>query len=302
MEVNEKNRFRFILLTSCAIHFSFILLFPALGISPKLLPEYLEVYLVKLPPKQIKKPLESKAITPAKKVEKLKVTLEPKKIAPEAEKGTKTVVPEAEKGTKTVVLEVSPVKISLPPAQKLPVIPPQVSEPEAPLIPQSLQPTFGEGIGPLPRLQKERDIEQGGRLLPPGERIAKGEEGSPEEFGFPPKAVSPVKEGISYGGEGEELREEGVGIRGPIKGRKLERWIENPDYPEWAQKQGIEGKVEVKCWVLPSGIVRNVETVLTSGWLELDKCAEQALMKWKFGPIKEEEIQWGIVPFEFELE
>ena len=290
MEVDEKNRFRFILLASCAIHFSFILLFPTLGISPKLLPEYLEIYLVKLSPKQIKKPLESKVITPAKKVEELKVTLEPKKIAPEVKKETKTVV-----------LEVSPVKISLPPAQKLPVLPPQVSEIEAPLVPQSLEPTFGEGIGPLPRLQKERDIEQGERLLPPGERIAKGEEGSPEEFGFPPKAVSPVKEGISYGGEGEELREEGVGIRGPIKWRELERRIE-PDYPEWAQKQGIEGKVEVRCLVLPSGVVRSVETVLSSGWLELDKCAEQALMKWKFGPIKEEEIQWGIVPFEFEFE
>lgn len=290
MEVNEKNRFRFILLASCAIHFSFILLFPTLGISPKLLPEYLEVYLVKLSPKQIKKPLESKAITPAKKVEKLKVTLEPKKIAPEAEKGTKTVVP-----------EVSPVKISLPPAQKLPVIPPQVSEIEAPLVPQDLHPTFGEGISPLPRLQKEREIEQGERLLPPGERIAKGEEGSPEEFGFPPKAISPVKEGISYGGEGEELREEGVGIRGPIKDRELERWIE-PKYPAWAQKQGIEGKVEVKCLVLPSGVVRSVETVLSSGWPGLDEYACQVLMKWKFGPIKEEEIQWGIVPFEFELE
>ncbi len=301
MEVDEKNRFRFILLASCAIHFSFILLFPTLGISPKLLPEYLEIYLVKLSPKQIKKPLESKVITPAKKVEELKVTLEPKKVVPEVKKETKTVVPEVKKETKTVVLEVSPVKISLPPAQKLPVLPPQVSEIEAPLVPQSLQPTFGEDIGPLPRLQKERDIEQGQRLLPSGERTAKGEEGSPEGFGFPPKAISPVKEGISYGGEGEELREEGVGIRGPIKGRELERWIE-PKYPAWAEEQGIEGEGEVKCWVLPSGIVRNVETVLSSGWLELDKCAEQALMKCKFGSIKEEEIQWGIAPFEFEFE
>jgi len=294
VEVDEKNRFRFILLASCAIHFSFILLFPALGISSKLLPEYLEIYLVELPPKQIKKPLESKVITPAKEAEELtslEVTLEPKKVVPEVKKETKTVAP-----------EVSPVKISLPPAQKLPVLPPQVSEIEAPLVPQDLQPTFGEGIGPLPRLQKEREIEQGERLLPPGERTAKGEEGSPEGFGFPSKAVSPVKEGISYGGEGEGLGEEGVRIRGPIKERELERPLEKPDYPEWAQKQGIEGKVEVKCWVLPSGVVRNVETVLSSGWLELDECACQALIRAKFSPIKEEEIQWGIVTFEFELE
>jgi len=90
-------------------------------------------------------------------------------------------------------------------------------------------------------------------------------------------------------------------IEGHIGGREVEGQIE-PDYPEWAQKQGIEGKVEVKCWVLPSGVVRSVETVLSSGWPELDECAEQALMKWKFSPIKGEEIQWGIVTFEFELE
>ncbi|MCK4418716.1 TonB family protein [Candidatus Aerophobetes bacterium] len=289
MEVNEKNRFRFILLASCAIHFSFILLFPALGISPKLLPEYLEVYLVKLSPKQIKKPLESKAITPAKKVEKLKVTLEPKKVAPEAEKGTKTVV-----------LEVSPVKISLPPAQKLPVLPPQVSEIEAPLVPQSLEPTFGEGIGPLPRLQKERDIGQGERLLPPGERIAKGEEGSPEEFGFPPKAISPVKEGISYGGEGEAEGQVEIRIRGPIKGRKFERPLEL-SYPAWAEEQGIEGEVEIKFRVSPDGIVIGAENERTSGWPELDEYVEQALMKCKFTPIKGEEIQWSIVTVEFKF-
>jgi len=293
VEVDEKNRFRFILLASCAIHFSFILLFPALGISPKLLPEYLEIYLVELPPKQIKKPLESKVITPAKEAEELtslEVTLEPKKV-----------VPEVKKETKTVALEVSPVKISLPPAQKLPVLPPQVSEIEAPLVPQDLQPTFGEGIGPLPRLQKEREIEQGERLLPSGERTAKGEEGSPEGFGFPSKAVSPVKEGISYGGEGEELREQ-VGIR--ISESLSERVTRSfrPSYPQWAEEQGVEGEVEVGCRIFPDGMVSRVEIVLSSGWLELDECAEQALWKFGFSEIKREEIQYGTVTFIFEFE
>ena len=301
MEVNEKNRFRFILLASCAIHFSFILLFPALGISSKLLPEYLEIYLVELPPKQIKKPLESKVITPAKEAEKLEVTLEPKKVVPEIKKETKTVVPEIKKETKTVALEVSPVKISLPPAQKLPVIPPQVYEIEAPLVPQDLQPTFGEGIGPLPRLQKERDIGQGERLLPPGERIAKGEEGSPEGFGSLPKAVSPVKEGISYGGEGEGEGQVGIRIEGPIGDREPERPLEL-SYPAWAEEQGIEGEVEIKFRVSPDGIVIGAEKERTSGWPELDEYVEQALMKWKVSPIKGEEIQWSILTVEFELE
>lgn len=292
MEVDEKNRFRFILLASCAIHFSFILLFPTLGISPKLLPEYLEIYLVKLSPKQIKKPLESKVITPAKKVEELKVTLEPKKIAPEVKKETKTVV-----------LEVSPVKISLPPAQKLPVLPPQVSEIEAPLVPQSLQPTFREGISPLPRLQKERDIGQGERLLPPGERTAKSEEGSPEGFGFPSKetkADSFMKASGLYEGEGGAEEQVGIRISESLRGR-VERLIE-PDYPEWAEEQGVEGEVEVGCRVSPDGMISRVEIVFSSGWLELDECAEQALWKFGFSEIKIEEIQYGTVTFIFEFE
>ncbi len=287
--MDEKNRFRLILLTSCAIHFSFILLFPALGISPKFLPEYLEVYLVELPPGQIEKAVESEVVTPAKTPEKLEVALEPKKAAPEVKKPIKTAAS-----------EVSPVKISLPPAQKLPVLPPQVSGIEAPLVPQSLEPTVGENISSLPRLQGEKDTGPGERLLPPGRKTAKDEQGSPEEFNLPFKVVSPVKEGISYGEKGEGLREEGVRIRGPIEKRELERWIE-PDYPAWAEEQGIKGEVEVKCFVLSSGEVRSVETELTSGWLELDKCAEQALLRWKFSSIEGDEIQWGIVPFEFEF-
>jgi len=86
----------------------------------------------------------------------------------------------------------------------------------------------------------------------------------------------------------------------PVGARTVTRYVQ-PEYPEWAQKHGIEGKVEIKCWVLPSGEVSKVEILLTSGWPELDECACQALMKWEFNPIEGEEMQWGIVPFKFEL-
>ena len=107
--------------------------------------------------------------------------------------------------------------------------------------------------------------------------------------------------------EGEEKikpEEEGRGraIKGLLGegGRIIERQVE-PPYPEWAQREGKTGVVELKCWVLPSGDVRNVEVYQSSGLPRLDEHARQYLMMWKFEPIKEEKIQWGIVPFHFEL-
>jgi len=70
-----------------------------------------------------------------------------------------------------------------------------------------------------------------------------------------------------------------------------------PTYPKWAQREKITGIVEVKCWVLPSGDVRNVEVYGSSRFPKLDEHACQYLMKWKFEPIEGQKIQWGIVPF-----
>jgi len=90
-----------------------------------------------------------------------------------------------------------------------------------------------------------------------------------------------------------------VRIKGPLGGREILRGVV-PEYPAWAQEQGIMGKVQVKCWVLPGGEVSEVEISLTSGWSKLDECASQALMKWRFERIEEEERQWGIVTFVWE--
>jgi len=90
-----------------------------------------------------------------------------------------------------------------------------------------------------------------------------------------------------------------IGIRGPLGKRKIERRVE-PNYPEWAEKQRINGKVEVKFWVLSSGEVNEVVIWRTSGWPELDECAYRALIKWRFESIEGEEKQWGIVTFVME--
>ena len=325
--MNEKKRFKLTLLISCAVHFSLILLFPSLGVSLKPLPKYVEVNLVRVRPK----PAPARVVTVPKKKEPVKV-VEKKKVATVKKKETPKVVQikketvgekatgQIEKGGKPpggkvdaapptetrLAAKVSPVKISAQPGPKLPTLPPQVrteSEIKVPLIGRSDEPTMGTGISEY-ALQGERTVMPGERSLPGGGKGVSGKEVLPQGSGLPSKVPSSIGGGISYqAGEGEGVGEGGGrGIRGPLGegGRKIERQVE-PLYPEWAQRQGVTGVVEVKCWVLLSGEVRNVEICQSSGWPRLDEHASQYLMMWKFEPIKEEIIQWGIVPFRFEF-
>jgi len=326
--VNEKRRFKLILLTSLAVHFLFILFFPALGLSIKPPLEYVEVSLVKPQPTPAPKPVVKKApakqpapkpvvkkvVAVAKKEEKpasVKLTPpakkeaeQPKKVVTEASE----VTPVVEKSIQPTLPEVSPVKMSTQPAQKLPAIPPRVStksEIEIPFVEQSLEPTLGGGVGGLHPLAEARGVEQGEERLFSGEKSTKDREGFPQGVDLPSKSTSYAKEGIAYEKEeGEGLGGNGQGrIKGPLGagGRKILIKPE-PEYPDWAQKQGVVGKVEVKCWVLPTGQVSEVEIHVTSGWQKLDECASQALMKWRFERIEEEERQWGIVPFDFNFQ
>jgi len=89
-------------------------------------------------------------------------------------------------------------------------------------------------------------------------------------------------------------------FREPVEGRRILRACE-PEYPSWAEKQGMKGTVEIKFWVLASGEVSKVEIWRSSGWPELDNFASQALMEWRFEPVEEQEIQWGIRTFQFHL-
>ncbi|MBA7476976.1 hypothetical protein ES707_12372 [subsurface metagenome] len=325
--MNEKKRFKLTLLISCAVHFSLILLFPSLGVSLKPRPKYVEVSLVKVRPK----PAPARVVTvpkkkkPVKVVEKKKVATVKKKEIPKVAQIKKEIVGEEatgqiEKGGKPpggkidaappketrLAAKVSPVKISVQPGPKLPTLPPQVrteSEIKVPLIGRSDEPTMGTGISEY-ALQGEKAIIPGERSLPGGGKGVSGEGILPRGTGLPSKVPSSIGGGISYqAGEGEGVGEGGGrGIRGPLgeAGRKIERQVE-PPYPEWAQRQGITGVVEVKCWVLLSGEVRNVEICQSSGWPRLDEHTSQYLMMWKFEPIKEKIIQWGIVPFRFEF-
>ena len=330
--MDEKNRFKLTLLISCIVHFSLILLFPALGVPLKPFPKYVEVSLVKVRPK----PAPTRAVKVTKKREKVKVTkVEKKKVVARVEEkketakvvkiakktGEKKATGSKEKGGKPSVggkvaaappketklaAKVSPVKISAQPGPKLPTLPPQVktqSEIKVPLIGRSDEPTLGTGISRY-ALRGERAIIPGEKSLPGGGKGVSGKEVLPQGSGLPSKIPSSIGGGISYQpGEGEGAGEgRGRGIRGPLGevGRKIERKPE-PPYPEWAERQGKAGVVEVKCWVLPGGEVRNVDVYRSSGLPRLDEHASRYLMMWKFEPIKEKKIQWGIVPFDFKL-
>jgi TonB family protein len=309
-------------------------LLPTLGVPLKPLPKYVEVSLVRVRPKpvarrvvrvpekkkevkvpekkKVAKVEEKKKISEVVKIEKKTVG---KKVTGPIEEGGKPVggeVAAAPPKETRLAAKVSPVKISAQPGPKLPTLPPQVrteSEIKVPLIGRSVEPTLGIGTSEYV-VQGERAIIPGERPLPVGEKGIGGKgiggkELLPQGSGLPSKIPSSMGEGgISYqAGEGEGAGGgRGRGIRGPLGegGRKIERQVE-PPYPEWAQRQGKKGVVEVKCWVLPSGEVRNVEVYLSSGLPRLDEHASQYLMMWKFEPIQEKKIQWGIVPFHFEF-
>lgn len=312
--MSEKRRFKLVVLISFAAHFLFILFFPALGFSTKPPLEYVEVSLVKPQPTPVSKPVVKKVVAVAKKEEKsasVKLTPparkeaeQPKEVPPKASELT----PSVEKSIQPALPEVSPVKISAQPVQKLPAIPPRVptiSEIEVPVIEQSLEATLGGGVGDSHRLAETRSVEQREERLFSGERSSRNREGSPEGIDIPSKSTSYATGGISYEREtGEGLGGTGQGpeIEGAIAGRVIRRWVE-PDFPRSAEDLGIrDGKVRVKIWVLPSGVVVETAIIQTSNVSEFDQNASQALRKCRFESIEEQETQTGIVTFRFRAE
>lgn len=92
-------------------------------------------------------------------------------------------------------------------------------------------------------------------------------------------------------------------ITGPLKDRKIERQI-LPEYPSWAQAQGIEAAVVLEFTVDPMGFVKEAVVVRrTSGYPRLDESAIRALRQWKFaaldGSANREEV--GTITFNYSL-
>jgi len=95
----------------------------------------------------------------------------------------------------------------------------------------------------------------------------------------------------------------GFEIAGPLNNRPiLHKAI--PQYPSWAEEQGIIGSVRIWFTVTPDGAVRsNMRVTKTTGYPDLDKLALEALKQWTFAPFNstDESSQWGIITFTFSL-
>jgi protein TonB len=77
-----------------------------------------------------------------------------------------------------------------------------------------------------------------------------------------------------------------------------------PEYPAWAEEQGIMGSVRLYFTVDADGNVRtNIRVTKTTGYPALDQLGIDALKKWKFVPLSGggDEGQWGIITFNFSL-
>ena len=77
-----------------------------------------------------------------------------------------------------------------------------------------------------------------------------------------------------------------------------------PQYPAWAEEQGIIGSVRIWFTVTSDGTVRsNMRVTKTTGYPDLDKLALEALKQWTFASFEsaDESNQWGIITFTFSL-
>jgi len=265
MKEKDSQFFKLALLISCTTHFLFLIIFPGLKV-PLIIPQKpLEASLIRISPAQkpVQKP-QQKVPAPEPVVKKI-----PQPSAPELPSRN---LPEL----------ISEELVNLPPRVK------SESFIKIPLSPPEFKPSLKKEEEFISPFLEEKTVEAE-RFLPEGKEIS-------------PKVSPLIKEEFSYEGKVVEYESAVVPsqIKGPVAGRGILR-SEYPTYPEWAQKQGVRGKVVLKFWVLPGGEVSNIELQQTSGWSDLDECAVKALKKWRFEPIKKENVQWGEIPFKFEL-
>ncbi|MCE5301252.1 MAG: energy transducer TonB [Spirochaetia bacterium] len=90
-------------------------------------------------------------------------------------------------------------------------------------------------------------------------------------------------------------------ISGQISGRTITRKLA-PQYPRWAEEQGIEAQVTISFSVRPDGSVKdNAYVDRTSGYPELDQLALEALQQFRWVSISSSDDQSGMATFVYKL-
>lgn len=102
----------------------------------------------------------------------------------------------------------------------------------------------------------------------------------------------------------EQIQKELFPVQGELKDRGI-AYQEIPEYPEWAQKKGIESSVRFRFWVTPDGRVKeNIQLVRGSGYPELDELAKSALQRWVFHKLPQAKgnvVEQGDIEFRFSV-
>lgn len=93
-----------------------------------------------------------------------------------------------------------------------------------------------------------------------------------------------------------------AGVTGPLGERALLH-MELPEYPVWAERQGIQSSVRFRFWVSPDGHVIRIETKRRSAYPELESLAREALLRWRFAPLPRGNLseEWGEVTVRWRL-
>ncbi len=96
---------------------------------------------------------------------------------------------------------------------------------------------------------------------------------------------------------------DGATLVGPVADRMLVSY-RKPVYPEWAKSEGVEATLTLYFIVLPNGAVKeNIFIEKTSGFGDFDTNAIDALVAWRFEPLRGGETgeQWGSITFNYRL-
>jgi TonB family protein len=117
-----------------------------------------------------------------------------------------------------------------------------------------------------------------------------------------PSAARALDEGVSDSAASQKARKNprSGDITGPLSNRAIVHKV-IPQYPAWAEEQGIVGSVQIYFTVDASGTVRpNMQVRKTTGNVQLDQLAIEALKQWRFAT-SDAEGEWGIITFNFSL-